>query len=78
MHEVCVDSLLKCHQQKTGGPDMIVEVDESMFTKHKNNVGWILPHWIFGGVWHETNKSFLVKVPNQSMSIILEAIKVNI
>lgn len=45
----------------------------------QNNVGQIqLQQWIFRGVSRKTNECFLVKTPNRSMSVTLQAIKENI
>lgn len=49
--EVCVDALLRLPTTKIGGVGRIVEIDESMFTRRKNNTGRVLPpKWIFGGI----------------------------
>lgn len=49
--EVCVNSLVERQQNKIGESDMIIEVNESMFTKQNNSVQCVLRQQrIFGGV----------------------------
>ncbi|GIX97917.1 DDE_Tnp_IS1595 domain-containing protein [Caerostris darwini] len=65
--------------KKIGGPDCIVEIDQNLCTKRKDNCGRVLPEkWVFGGICRETKDSFVVTVPNRTGSTLLDKIIENI
>ena len=43
MREVCVAVLTNQEKKLIGGAGKIVEIDESLFSKRKNNIGRVLP-----------------------------------
>ena len=68
-----VASSLDAEDQTIGGPDIIVEIDETKVAKRKNNRGHrVEGTWVLGGVERaEERKMFLVEVPNRSAETLL-------
>lgn len=72
---VCLVIINK-NSEKLGGPGKVVEIVEAKFGKQKYNRGqYIEGQWIFGGMERNSNKMFLIMVPNQSQENLLDIIK---
>ena len=63
-------------QQPIGGVGYNVELDESIISKRKNNVGRVLQEiWVFGGVCRETHERFVYKVDRRDSATLLPIIQ---
>ena len=75
LREICASDLL-ANPLRIGGPGMNVEIDESQFSKRKNNQGrHFPPQWVFGGICRETGDSFLYAVDNRSAANLIPIIR---
>ena len=78
IREVCAMVLL-ANRPVIGGPGLVVEVDESLFSRQKNHQGRMLPQqWVFGGVCRQTRESFMYTVPDRSGRTLLPIIQQSI
>ncbi|KAK3932709.1 putative transposase-like protein [Frankliniella fusca] len=77
--EVCVEIMLKQHEP-IGGPEKIVEIDETLCNKRKYNKGKkkVCQQWVFGGVEQGSNKCFLVKVDKRDARTLIPLIVKNV
>lgn len=71
-----------CEEKQTRSPVLIggrgfhVQVDETLWSKRKNNAGRVLPQlWLLGGICEETNDVFIVTVLNRSRLSLFKEIR---
>ena len=75
MRETCALYLMGRPNSKIGGAGLIVEVDESLFSKRKSNCGRVLDQqWVVGGTCRETKQCFMVCVPDRSAETLVKVI----
>ena len=61
--------------EKIGGPNKIVEVDESKFGRRKYHRGHpVKGLWVFGGVERDSGRTFLVPVPDRTADTLVAII----
>ncbi|XP_071506451.1 uncharacterized protein [Diadema antillarum] len=73
--DVCV-LYFQNHPQQIGGPGVVVEIDESLFAKRKNNVGRVRPEkWVLGGDEPARKIGFLVEVQQRDAATLLPIIQ---
>ncbi len=60
--------------QKIGGPDQVVEIDESVFSKRKYHRGRVVKEtWVFGGINRNNKEEMFVEiVPDRTKETLLE------
>jgi len=64
------------YSEKLGGPNKIVEVDESKFGRRKYHRGHLVKdHWVFGGIERESGRTFLVPVPDRTTDTLVAIIR---
>jgi hypothetical protein len=67
---VCYEIMRLVKPKKIGGNGMIVQVDESKFSKRKYNVGRLVKSvWVIGGI-DESGETFFVEVLSRSKEVI--------
>lgn len=63
-------------QQLLGGEGVIVQIDESLMFKRKNNMGRVVQqHWVFGMYDLSLRKGYLVNVPNRTTQTLIPIIQ---
>jgi len=67
---------LEGSSQKIGGPNKIVEIDESKIGRRKYNRGYpVQGQWVFGGVERGSGRTFLVPVPDRTADTLTALVR---
>jgi hypothetical protein len=81
IRDVCIEKMILLNLgAKIGGPNLVVEVDETCVSRRKNNVGRVTPTvWMIGGITRsERFEMFLEIVENRSASVLEDVICRNV
>jgi len=66
-------------ETQIGGPNTIVEIDETLITKRKYNQGRVLSeNWVFGGICRQTKEIFIESVPDRKATTLIPLIEKHI
>ena len=78
IREMCTADLL-AHPMSIGGSNTTVEIDESQFSRRKNNRDSGFPaQWVFGGICRETGERFTYAVADQNAATLLPISQVSV
>lgn len=73
--DVCSD-YFEQNPIRIGGPNVIVELGESVIAKQKHKMGRLVPErWVFGGICPATQEGFLLCVPDREAATLLPIIE---
>ena len=76
LQKLCEDYNKTFHTGKIGGPNMNVQIDETLISNRKYNRGRLLSQvWIFGGICVETNEMFATIVEDCTQNTLLTLIQ---
>lgn len=82
-NDICAIYLSETNNEKIGGIGRIVEIDESLIFKRKNNRGRISVSqqektWLFGGICRETKDTFFKLVSDRTESTLMQVLQDNV
>lgn len=73
---MCVHAVENPH--KIEGRNMTELIDESCFSKRKNNIGRVnTQQWVFRGIGRETKPCFMYALPDRTAATLLSVIRNN-
>ena len=75
LRDICAEYFV-INPLQLGGPNITVEIDESVFTRRKYNRGRLtMEQWVFGGIDTTTRKGFLIPVDRRDANTLLPIIQ---
>lgn len=74
LRDICTEKLLRT-PTILGGLNHVVQIDETLMTRRKYNVGRLIREvWVFGGIDCQTKQCFLIEVSDRSAQTLMPLI----